>query len=179
MPADQFSSTPPRSRHCGRFLAHLADRLALAAAAAFALAPATAQPATERVAPNPPLPAIEIRAGMHLIRAEVAADGATRARGLMMRERLEPNAGMLFVFQDKAGQCFWMKNTRIPLSIAFIEDDGTIVNIRDMQPLSEESHCSARPVRYALEMDQGWFARRGIKPGDRLRSERVFSPSRN
>jgi hypothetical protein len=95
----------------------------------------------------------------------------------MMRERLGPNEGMIFVFPDKAGHCFWMKNTLIPLSIAFVDDDGTIVNIADMQPHSEASHCPARPIRYALEMEQGWFARRGLKPGGRLQQPQLFRTS--
>jgi uncharacterized membrane protein (UPF0127 family) len=124
--------------------------------------------------PQPKLPTVELQAGMHLIRAEVAADFDTRAKGLMFRERLGPNEGMLFVFQERAQQCFWMKNTQIPLSIAFIDDDGTIANVADMKPFDESSHCSARPVRFALEMDQGWFARRGVLNGVRLRNERLF-----
>jgi len=160
------------------FAARLAA-IGLSACAAALAAVAFAQPPAERVAPNPPLPTVKIQAGLHVIQAEVAADGPTRARGLMMRESLAPNAGMLFVFQEKAGQCFWMKNTLIPLSIAFIDDDGSIVNIRDMQPHSEDSHCSDRPVRYALEMEQGWFARRGIQAGDRLSSGQAFRSSRN
>jgi len=164
--------------------ARAAARLALVCLSACAAATlpfsAHAQSVTEpRVAPNPPLPTIDIQAGMHVIKAEVASDGPTRSRGLMMREKLAPNAGMLFVFQEKAGQCFWMKNTLIPLSIAFIDDDGSIVNIRDMQPHSEDSHCSTRPVRYALEMEQGWFAKRGLKAGDRLSSGQAFRSSRN
>ncbi|MEN9316871.1 MAG: hypothetical protein RIS35_3264 [Pseudomonadota bacterium] len=123
--------------------------------------PASAQP-------QPPLPTIELQAGIHLVRAEVAADNETRMRGLMFRERLGPNQGMLFVFQARSQQCFWMRNTLIPLTIAFIEDDGSIVNLADMKPRSEDSHCSARPVRYALEMEQGWFAKRGLGPGVRL-----------
>jgi len=66
-------------------------------------------------------------------------------------------------------RCFWMRNTLIPLSIAFLADDGTVVNIADMKPQSDESHCSAQPVRYALEMNVGWFAKRGVKPGSRIR----------
>ena len=125
-------------------------------------------------APNPALPTIDLQAGMYLIRAEVASDFATRARGLMFRERLAPNAGMIFVFETAQRQCFWMRNTLIPLSAAFIDDDGTIVNIEDMKPLTEDSHCSARPVRFVLEMEQGWFARRGLKPGSRLVQPRLF-----
>jgi uncharacterized protein len=111
------------------------------------------------------LPVTELRAGMHLIRAEVAADFGTRARGLMHRKGLAPNAGMLFVFDAPGEQCMWMKNTYIPLSVAFLDAQGTIINIADMQPHNEQTHCAARPALYALEMTQGWFAERGIKPG--------------
>jgi uncharacterized protein len=114
------------------------------------------------------LAAVQLNAGMHLIRAEVAADFATRAKGLMHRASLPPNAGMLFVFDEPAVQCMWMKNTLIPLSVAFIDDNGAIINIADMAPQTEDSHCASRPARYALEMNRGWFAARGIKPGTRL-----------
>jgi uncharacterized protein len=123
-----------------------------------AAAPALAQP----------LPVAELRAGMHLIRAEVAADFSTRGRGLMHRKGLAPNAGMLFVFDGPSQQCMWMKNTYIPLSVAFLDEQGAIINIADMQPHSEQTHCSARPALYALEMTRGWFAERGIKPGTKL-----------
>jgi hypothetical protein len=113
------------------------------------------------------LPVARLSAGIHLIQAEVVSEGGTRARGLMHRESLAPNAGMLFVFDDHAIHCMWMKNTLIPLSVAFIDDRGTIVNIADMEPHSEASHCAAQPVKYALEMNRGWFAARGIKPGAR------------
>jgi uncharacterized protein len=114
------------------------------------------------------LPVVQLKAGMHLIRAEVAADYASRGRGLMHRKSLAPNAGMLFIFDDAALHCMWMKNTYIPLSVAFIDEKGEIVNIADMQPHSEQSHCAARPALYALEMTRGWFAERGIKAGARL-----------
>jgi hypothetical protein len=113
-------------------------------------------------------PVAQLNAGMHLIRAEVVSDPGTRAQGLMHRKSLAQNAGMLFVFDEQAPQCMWMKNTLIPLSVAFIDDNGAIVNIADMEPHSETSHCATRPVRYALEMNRGWFAARGIKPGTRL-----------
>jgi uncharacterized membrane protein (UPF0127 family) len=141
---------------------------------AIALGGGAAAAQSEPPAPNPRLPQVEIQAGMHVIRAEVAADPATRSRGLMMRERLGPNEGMLFVFPEKAGHCFWMRNTLIPLSIAFVDDDGTIANIADMAPRSDDSHCPTRAVRYALEMEQGWFARRGLKVGSRLVQSRYF-----
>ncbi len=114
------------------------------------------------------LPAIQLSAGMHLIQAEVAETQEQRATGLMHRKSMPVNAGMLFVFEQPGVQCFWMKNTLLPLSIAFVADDGSIVNIADMQPMSEASHCSAKPVRFALEMNQGWFAKRALKAGTKL-----------
>ena len=114
------------------------------------------------------LPVTQLSAGMHLIRAEVAADMSSRSQGLMHRKSLAPNAGMLFVFDEAAPHCMWMKNTYIPLSVAFIDAQGVIINIADMTPHSEQSHCAARPAVYALEMTQGWFAQRGIKPGAKL-----------
>jgi uncharacterized membrane protein (UPF0127 family) len=114
------------------------------------------------------VPVAQLKAGMHLIRAEVAADFATRAKGLMYRKSLEANAGMLFVFDAAAAHCMWMKNTYVPLSVAFLDESGTIINIADMQPQSEQSHCAARPALYALEMAQGWFAQRGVKAGAKI-----------
>jgi uncharacterized protein len=114
------------------------------------------------------LPVAQLSAGMHLIRAEVAADFSSRAQGLMHRKSLGPNAGMLFIFDAPGPQCMWMKNTYIPLSVAFLDAHGTIINIADMQPHSEQSHCATRPALYALEMTQGWFAQRAIKPGSKL-----------
>lgn len=116
----------------------------------------------------PTLRTAKIGAGLHIITAEIAADDATRMRGLMFRTSLAPNHGMFFVFEGKGIHCMWMRNTFVPLSVAFVDDDGTIVNIEDMQPKTEDSHCAQRPVRYALEMERGWFAKRGIKPGFRL-----------
>ena len=113
-------------------------------------------------------PVVELKAGMHLIRAEVVSDPGARAQGLMHRKSMAQNAGMLFIFDEAAVHCMWMKNTLIPLSVAFIDERGAIVNIADMEPHSEASHCAARPVPYALEMNRGWFAARGIKPGTRL-----------
>jgi uncharacterized membrane protein (UPF0127 family) len=117
---------------------------------------------------QPPLPTVKLTAGIHVITAEAATTNQTRMVGLMHRERLAPNHGMLFVFEEKSPQCFWMRNTPLPLTIAFIDDDGTILQLADMAPRSEVSHCSQKPVRYALEMEQGWFARRGLAPGTRL-----------
>jgi len=117
-------------------------------------------------AQTPPqtLPKQQLNVGIHLIAAEIAADDATRSRGLMFRQQLGASDGMLFVFPRAAVQCFWMRNTYIPLSVAFLDDRGAIVNLADMQPLDDTSHCSAQPVRYVLEMNQGWFAQRGIGP---------------
>ena len=114
------------------------------------------------------LPTAQLTAGIHLITAEVAASDANRARGLMFRQSLPANHGMLFIFERKAVHCMWMRNTLIPLSVAFVDDDGAIVNIEDMRPHDETSHCAQRPVRYALEMTQGWFAQKGVAPGAKL-----------
>ena len=119
--------------------------------------------------PQPRLPGIEIKAGMHIIHAEVARSDEQQMRGLMLRTDLPGNDGMLFVNERAERRCFWMRNTLVPLTIAFIDDVGSIVNLADMQPQSDESHCSSKPVRYALEMRQGWFAKRAIKPGFKLR----------
>jgi uncharacterized protein len=119
--------------------------------------------------PQRGLPIVKLQAGMHAIRAQVAASPQERATGLMHRSEMPTNEGMLFVFEQPSVQCFWMKNTLLPLSIAFIADDGTVVNLRDMQPGDVTGqHCSAKPVRFALEMNQGWFAKRGVKSGTRL-----------
>lgn len=119
--------------------------------------------------PQAELPKTSLYAGMHRIIAEVASEPATRSRGLMWRERLEQNHGMLFIFPDKATHCFWMRNTLVPLSIAFLRDDGTIVNIEQMQPLQETGHCPKEPIRLALEVNQGWFEKRGISAGQQIR----------
>ena len=119
-------------------------------------------------APQPTLRTTKLTAGIHVITAEIASTPQSRMIGLMMRERLAPNHGMVFVFEDKSQHCFWMRNTLIPLSIAFIDDDGTVVSIADMSPKSEASTCPQRPVRYALEMDQGWFAKRGVAAGQKI-----------
>lgn len=115
-----------------------------------------------------PLQTVKLSFGVHLVTAELANNDASRMRGLMFRDRLAPNHGMLFVFDARAVHCMWMRNTLIPLSVAFIDDDGSIVNIEDMQPKTETSHCAAQPVRYALEMDKGWFAQRGLKTGTKI-----------
>lgn len=114
------------------------------------------------------LPTVRLGAGIHNIQAQVAQTPEQRATGLMYRKSMGTNEGMLFVFDGPATQCFWMKNTLLPLSAAFIADNGTVVNIEDMKPQTLDSHCSKQPVRFVLEMNQGWFAKRGIKPGSSL-----------
>jgi uncharacterized membrane protein (UPF0127 family) len=114
------------------------------------------------------LPKVSLSAGMHLIQAQLAQDFEQRQIGLMWRKEMPQNEGMLFVFEQAAVQCFWMKNTLIPLSTAFVADDGTIVNLVEMKPMTEDSHCSKKPVRYVLEMNQGWFAKRNIQAGFKL-----------
>ena len=124
--------------------------------------------ATAQTGPQPPLPTVRLTAGIHVIQAEVATSTDERATGLMFRKEMAPNAGMLFRFEQSSVHCFWMRNTLLPLSIAFLADDGSVVGIADMKPQTTESHCADKPVRFALEMNQGWFARRGIQPGSRL-----------
>ena len=116
-------------------------------------------------AQQPGLPTTKLNAGIHVIQAEVAGTIATRSQGLMQRKAMAQGAGMLFLFDESATHCMWMKNTLIPLSVAFIDESGEIVNIADMQPLDEATHCALRPARYALEMNQGWFKKRGIAAG--------------
>jgi hypothetical protein len=112
---------------------------------------------------------IRLTAGIHVIQAELATTPEQREIGLMNRPSMNANDGMLFVFERPGQQCFWMKNTLIPLSVAFLADDGSVVNVDDMAPQTLDGHCSTKPVRFVLEMNQGWFAKRGVKPGFRLR----------
>jgi uncharacterized membrane protein (UPF0127 family) len=140
-----------------RFLPSIA--LALAA-----LAPLAA-PAQE---PQLDLQRVQLSVGMHRIDAQVALTPEQRATGLMWRRQMPQHEGMLFVFEQPSVQCFWMKNTLLPLAIAFVADDGSVVNVAEMKPQTLDSHCSAQPVRYVLEMNQGWFAKKGVKPGTKL-----------
>ena len=114
------------------------------------------------------LPRVKLQAGMHVIDAQVAATNEQRMTGLMYRQEMPQHEGMLFVFDQPSQQCFWMKNTLLPLSVAFVADDGTIVNIDEMQAQTLDSHCSTQPVRYVLEMNKGWFSKRGLKAGAKL-----------
>jgi uncharacterized protein len=110
-------------------------------------------------------PTIPLNVGVYVIKAEVAATPAEREQGLMFRERMGPNEGMVFLFEGPASVCMWMKNTLIPLSVAFIDENGKIINIEDMQPQTTDSHCAKKQIRYALEMNRGWFKQKNIKAG--------------
>ena len=111
---------------------------------------------------------IELTAGFYRIEAEVAADDQSRMQGLMHRPNMPANQGMLFVFPQAAVHCMWMRNTYLPLSVAFLDESGRVLNIEEMQPQTEDNHCAVRPARYALEMNQGWFSSKSIKPGSRV-----------
>jgi uncharacterized protein len=137
------------------------------ALAALALSAALA-PAAAQEEPQMNLPRVALSAGMHRIDAQVAHTPEQRTIGLMFRREMPQHEGMLFVFEQPSAQCFWMKNTFLPLTAAFVADDGTIVNLADMKPQTTDSHCSAKPVRYVLEMNQGWFAKKGVKAGSKL-----------
>ena len=135
-------------------------------------------PTVAQSAPQARLPTVDLRAGMHTIKAELAVTPEQQMTGMMFRREMNGNEGMLFVADEKSPRCFWMKNTLVPLTIAFIGDDGTIVNLADMTPQSESSHCAKSPVRYALEMRQGWFDKRGIKAGFKLGGPPFNGPPR-
>ena len=127
-----------------------------------------ALPAWSQDAPQTDLPRVTLEAGMFRIDTQVAMTPEQRGIGLMFRKEMPQQEGMIFVFEQPAMQCFWMKNTLLPLTAAFVADDGTIVNLVDMKPQTTDSHCSTKPVRYVLEMNQGWFAKKGIKAGFKL-----------
>lgn len=114
------------------------------------------------------LPRTQLSAGMHLISAQVAATPRQREIGLMYRSAMPANEGMIFVFENPSALCFWMKNTLIPLTAAFIAEDGTIINLEDMKPMTTNSHCAKKPARFVLEMNQGWFAKRGVREGQKI-----------
>jgi len=156
-------SALPRSK---RSLSASASTASTALVAALLGLWTTATPAQD--GPQLALPRVELTAGMHRIDAQVAQSPQERQIGLMHRKEMPPHEGMLFIFEQPATQCFWMKNTLLPLTAAFVADDGTIVNLADMKPQALDSHCSTQPVRYVLEMNQGWFAKRSIKAGAKL-----------
>lgn len=118
--------------------------------------------------PQVQLPRTTLSIGMFQIDTQVAQAPEERQIGLMFRTQMPQAEGMLFIFETPSKQCFWMKNTLLPLTAAFVADDGSIVNFADMKPQTTETHCSVKPVRYVLEMNQGWFAKKGIKAGAKL-----------
>ena len=122
------------------------------------------------------LPTVMLGITFHSIKAEVAMTPKQHEIGLMHRTSMGPNDGMIFVSERPGQQCFWMKNTLIPLSVAFIADDGTIVNLDEMKPETLEPHCSAKPVRYVLEMNTGWFSKRGLKAGIKVTGQPFGTP---
>lgn len=118
--------------------------------------------------PQMNLQRVALSAGMYQIDAQVASNAEQRQIGLMFRKDMPQHEGMIFVFEQPTKQCFWMKDTLLPLTAAFVADDGTIVNLADMKPQTLDGHCSNKPVRYVLEMNQGWFTKKGIKAGSKL-----------
>jgi uncharacterized protein len=122
-------------------------------------------------------PLLELNSGIHVIHVEVAYSGPERAQGLMFRDHLGRNQGMLFVFPEIGQPCMWMRNTLVPLSVAFLDDKGVIINVEDMAPKTEDSHCAKAPVRFALEMTLGWFKDHGALPGSKIQGvERAPAP---
>jgi uncharacterized membrane protein (UPF0127 family) len=114
------------------------------------------------------LPVTGIKVGGHALRVEIVSTPERRAKGLMFREKLAKNDGMLFIFDEPGYHAMWMMNTLIPLSVAFVDGEGRILNIQDMEPKTLDSHAAAGPARYAIETNQGWFAERGIKAGEKV-----------
>jgi len=145
-----------------------AAALAIAAIAALLLCASCAGKTDGSYRPNPKLKTVALRIGEASLRAEVARSYEERERGLMFRKSLSDGEGMLFVFEADQRPAFWMKNTTIPLSIAYVSSGGIIMQISDLQPLSEATVQSERSVRYALEVPAGWFARAGVEVGDRV-----------
>jgi uncharacterized membrane protein (UPF0127 family) len=121
--------------------------------------------------PQTSLPRTALSIGMYRLDVQLATTSEQHATGLMFRTDMPQHEGMLFIFERPAQQCFWMKNTLIPLAVAFVADDGTIVNIAEMKAQALTSHCSEKPVRYVLEMNTGWFAKKGLKAGNRLQGQ--------
>ena len=123
----------------------------------------TSLPAVAQEYQTPPTKPLNIR--IHVIKAEVAHSEAEREQGLMFRKKMGANEGMVFVFDVPASICMWMKNTLIPLSVAFIDKNGVILNVEEMNAQTLDSHCAAGEASYALEMNKGWFKDKNIKPG--------------
>ncbi|MGL4409655.1 MAG: DUF192 domain-containing protein [Zoogloea sp.] len=146
---------------------HAVVRLLVLGAGLWGCAPAWAQQ---------PLPRVELGAGMFRIEAEVAATLEHRMLGLMQRESMPPQHGMLFLFPEAQRHCMWMKNTLLPLSVAFLDEQGRIINVEEMKPQTEDNHCAAKPARFALEMNQGWFKSKGLGAGTLIRGAEQLLP---
>jgi len=114
------------------------------------------------------LQVLPLTIGIHVIQAEYASSNEERMQGLMFRKQMGTNEGMMFRFDRNGKVCMWMKNTLLPLSVAFIDEEGSIINIEDMQPQTQDAHCTKKPARYALEMNQGWFKQKNLKPGTKI-----------
>ncbi len=142
--------------------------LAAAALLAFATAARAEAPLTTTI----------VKVGAHPLKVEVAANDAEREKGLMFRKSMGRNDGMLFVFDEPAYHAMWMKNTLIPLSVAFLDRDGVILNVMDMEPQTLDAHQAAGPALYAIETNVGWFADHQVKAGDRVTGLPKASPSR-
>ena len=126
-----------------------------------------------------PMPLTELSIGMYRIEAEVAATQENRMVGLMQRRSMPANHGMLFVFTEQQRHCMWMRNTLLPLSVAFLDEQGRILNVEDMQPQTEDNHCAAKPARFALEMNLGWFKQKGLAAGTKINGvERLAAQAR-
>ena len=151
-PHQKSSHLPARRRGAALLAVLLATLLSLPTGRATAAPPGT-------------LPIVELTAGINLIHAELADNDGARMRGLMLRESLAPNHGMLFIFDETANHCMWMRNTLLPLSVAFIDNDGTIVNIEEMKARTDDTHCARHGVHYALEMAAGWYKAHGLSSG--------------
>jgi len=164
MPVASFIRRFRKAEVLPLFAKRLLHATTTATAFATALAVGLVGSANGALAQNSQLQTIVLYAGMHRVTAELAIKPAHRAKGLMGRKSLAENRGMLFVFDRADTHCFWMENTFVPLSIAFLRDDGSIVNVRDMEPLKRDQHCADEPIRLALEVNQGWFDDRNIGP---------------
>lgn len=161
LPSNRFMSL----KFDPRFLGQYCQRMVQAVAGVALLLPLWTW---AQQAPQMNLPRTKLSAGMHMIDAQVALTPEQRQIGLMLRKDMPQHEGMIFIFEQASPQCFWMKNTLLPLTAAFLADDGTIVNLADMKPQTTDTHCSTQPVRYVLEMNKGWFAKKGIKAGSKL-----------
>lgn len=117
---------------------------------------------------QPPLPTIQLNAGLYVIKAEVAQTFSQQSMGMMHREKMGANDGMLFIWAESSKRCMWMRNTLLPLSVAFIDDKGVVLNVEDMKPQTEDSHCSKGDAKYALEMNLGWFKAKRLQPGIKI-----------